>query len=69
MIDCARKAVELGGTVSAEHGLGKRKAHLLALQYSTEDIQAMKAVKRRLDPGWLLNRGNIFAEPDLADAG
>jgi len=69
MIDCARKAVEFGGTVSAEHGLGKRKAHLLALQYSTEDIRAMKAVKRRLDPGWLLNRGNIFAEPDLADAG
>jgi FAD/FMN-containing dehydrogenase len=69
MMDCARKAVELGGTVSAEHGLGKRKAHLLALQYSPEDIAAMKAVKSRLDPDWLLNRGNIFAEPDLADAG
>ena len=63
MIDCARKAVELGGTVSAEHGLGKRKAHLLALQYSADDIAAMKAVKRRLDPDWLLNRGNVFGEP------
>ena len=30
----AKDAVSLGGTVSAEHGLGKRKAHLLALQYS-----------------------------------
>jgi D-lactate dehydrogenase (cytochrome)/glycolate oxidase len=55
--------VELGGTVSAEHGLGKRKAHLLALQYSPAQIDAMIAVKKRLDPRWLLNRGNLFAAP------
>lgn len=60
MIEFARKAVELGGTVSAEHGLGKRKAHLLALQYSPAEIEAMKAVKRRLDPQWLLGRGTLF---------
>jgi FAD/FMN-containing dehydrogenase len=58
----ARHAVFLGGTVSAEHGLGKRKAKLLPLQYTAEQIQAMKAVKRRLDPHWLLGRGTIFAE-------
>ncbi len=63
MLDFARHAVELGGTVSAEHGLGKRKAHLLALQYTADQIEAMKAVKRRLDPQWLLNRGNLFAPP------
>ncbi len=62
MLDFARHAVSLGGTVSAEHGLGKRKAHLLALQYSAEQIEAMKNVKRRLDPQWLLNRGNLFAD-------
>jgi FAD/FMN-containing dehydrogenase len=60
MLDFARHAVELGGTVSAEHGLGKRKAHLLALQYMPAQIEAMKFVKRRLDPKWLLNRGNLF---------
>ena len=60
MLEFARHAVELGGTVSAEHGLGKRKAHLLALQYTPAQIEAMKEVKRRLDPNWLLNRGNIF---------
>ena len=60
MLDFARHAVELGGTVSAEHGLGKRKAHLLELQYTPEQIEAMKAVKRRLDPHWLLNRGTLF---------
>jgi len=62
LLDLARTAVSLGGTVSAEHGLGKRKAHLLALQYAPEHIEAMKAVKRRLDPHWLLGRGNIFAD-------
>jgi FAD/FMN-containing dehydrogenase len=63
MLDFARQAVVLGGTVSAEHGLGKRKAHLLALQYSPEQIESMRAVKRRLDPRWLLNRGNLFTAP------
>ena len=57
----ARKSVELGGTVSAEHGLGKRKRDLLALQFSADQIEAMKAVKRRLDPRWLLGRGTLFA--------
>ncbi len=56
----AAKAVELGGTVSAEHGLGKRKAGMLSLQYGPEHIEAMKSVKRRLDPQWLLGRGTLF---------
>lgn len=56
----AAQAVELGGTVGAEHGLGKRKAHLLKLMYSPEEIEAMKDVKRRLDPAWILGRGNLF---------
>jgi glycolate oxidase len=60
MLDFARHAVSLGGTVSAEHGLGKRKAHLLALQYTPGQIQTMIDVKRRLDPQWLLNQGNLF---------
>jgi FAD/FMN-containing dehydrogenase len=62
--DFARKSVELGGTVSAEHGLGKRKRQFLELQYSADQIEAMKAVKRRLDPQWLLGRGTLFAPPD-----
>lgn len=63
MTEFAGKAVELGGTVSAEHGLGKSKAHLLPLQFRTADIEAMKAVKRRLDPGWLLGRDTLFPSP------
>jgi FAD/FMN-containing dehydrogenase len=62
LLEFARKAVELGGTVSAEHGLGKRKAHLLSVQFSQEEIEAMKAVKRRLDPSWILGRGTLWSE-------
>jgi FAD/FMN-containing dehydrogenase len=60
ILEFARKAVELGGTVSAEHGLGKRKAHLLKLQYVPEQLEAMRAVKRRLDPGNILGRGVLW---------
>jgi FAD/FMN-containing dehydrogenase len=68
MIEFARKAVALGGTVSAEHGLGKRKAHLLNLLYSPEQIESMKSVKRRLDPAWILAPGNIFPAPHAITA-
>jgi FAD/FMN-containing dehydrogenase len=40
--------------------LGKRKAHLLKLQYAAEQIDAMKAVKRRLDPKGILGQGTLF---------
>ena len=63
----AREAVRLGGTVSAEHGLGKRKRDLLAIQYPPEAIAAMRAVKSRFDPDWLLGRGTLF--PSLLHAG
>ena len=60
MIRLAKAAVAMGGTVSAEHGLGKSKKHLLSLQFSEAEIDAMRAVKRRLDPNWLLGQGTLF---------
>jgi FAD/FMN-containing dehydrogenase len=60
----AKTAVLLGGTVAAEHGLGKRKRHLLKIQYSSEQIGEMESVKRHLDPQWLLGRGNLFSAPE-----
>jgi len=65
MAEAAREAVRLGGTVSAEHGLGKRKRHLLELMYSPEEIARMRAVKSRLDPGWRLSPGTLFADPNV----
>lgn len=60
----ARQAVALGGTVSAEHGLGKKKAHFLELEFTPAEIQAMCDVKRHFDPQWLLGRGNLLPLPD-----
>jgi FAD/FMN-containing dehydrogenase len=56
----ARFTVSLGGTVAAEHGIGKTKTDLLKLMYSPAEIDSMRAVKRRLDPDFLLGRGTIF---------
>ncbi|MCB9399586.1 MAG: FAD-binding oxidoreductase [Acidobacteria bacterium] len=53
-------AVTHGGGVSGEHGLGKLKTHLLAVQYSDSEIAAMKALKNQLDPHGILSPGNIF---------
>ncbi len=60
MTEFAKQAVALGGTVSAEHGVGKRKRHLLPLQFSAAEIEAMRDVKRRLDPNCLLGQGTLF---------
>lgn len=57
----ARRVVVLGGSVSAEHGIGKIKSKFLHLMYSPEDIQKMRAVKLALDPQGMLNPGDIFS--------
>jgi hypothetical protein len=36
---------------------------MLALQYAPEHINAMMAVKTRMDPQWLLGRGTLFPAP------
>ena len=60
LTEFAKAAVAMGGTVSAEHGLGKRKRDLLKLQFTPAEIQAMRDVKTRLDPNRLLGRGTLF---------
>ncbi len=67
LVEFAQAAVALGGTVSAEHGLGKRKAHLLRLQYSAAQLAAMRAVKRRLDPHNILGRGTLWSAAELTE--
>ncbi|MGH2698494.1 MAG: FAD-binding oxidoreductase [Actinomycetota bacterium] len=56
-----RLVAELGGSISAEHGVGVAKARWLTLGRSPEDIEAMGAIKRALDPNGLLNPGVLFA--------
>ncbi len=56
----AQKAVDLGGTVSAEHGIGKLKRDLLLMMYGKEDIDKMLMVKEALDPDRILGQGTLF---------
>ncbi len=59
----AKRAVELGGTVAAEHGIGKLKRAFLEVMYGENGISEMQAVKRALDPKWIINRGNMIPVP------
>ena len=55
-----RLAADMGGSISAEHGIGVAKARWLHLTRSEADIAAMRAVKAALDPQGILNPGVIF---------
>ena len=60
----AYKAVELGGSVSAEHGIGKIKRKLLAHMVGEEVIRSFRSLKGLLDPKWILGRGVLFTQKD-----
>jgi FAD/FMN-containing dehydrogenase len=60
LLRCCRKAVELGGGVSGEHGIGKIHTDLMPIQHSSETINKMKEWKKNYDPKWILGRGNLF---------
>ncbi|MHA2294450.1 MAG: FAD-binding oxidoreductase [Candidatus Hodarchaeales archaeon] len=55
----AKKAVSLGGTVSAEHGIGKIKKDYLRIMFQ-EDLSEMIKVKKALDPDLMINKGSLF---------
>lgn len=56
-------AARSGGTISAEHGIGIAKAQYLALVRSRAEIEAMRALKRALDPQAILNPGVVLSMP------
>ncbi len=59
------QAVMLGGTVSAEHGIGKLKTHYLDAMYGERFLNEMAEIKRAFDPNAILGRGNMFVEKFL----
>lgn len=56
----AKTAVAFGGTVSAEHGIGKLKHAFLREMYGDAGLREMARVKKYLDPKGILGRDNIF---------
>lgn len=52
-----RKCLELGGSLSGEHGIGLEKQHLMAEQFGAAELALMERVRRVFDPQVLLNPG------------
>ena len=59
-MDFVKKAVSLGGTISAEHGIGKLKHAYLEAMYGKKGIAEMASLKKSLDPACILGLDNIF---------
>ena len=55
-------AAACGGTISAEHGVGVAKAAHLGLVRGEGELAAMRAIKRALDPGGMLNPGVVLED-------
>ena len=64
---CVAQAIMLGGTVSAEHGIGKLKRKYLAAMMGERYLNEMAELKRAFDPNGILGRGNMFDESYLSD--
>ena len=60
--DIFRVAVDLGGTLSGEHGIGISKARYLKMEISHESYEIMKRIKKAFDPDNILNPGKMFTD-------
>jgi D-lactate dehydrogenase (cytochrome) len=65
-VEFLKYAASVGGTLSAEHGVGKLKRDYLKLFYSEEQLRSMAQLKKAFDPQGILGRGNIFSETLLS---
>jgi D-lactate dehydrogenase (cytochrome) len=54
------QSIMLGGTISAEHGIGKHKSKYLYVQYGERYLNEMAELKKAFDPHGILGRGNMF---------
>jgi glycolate oxidase len=61
--DILKRCVELGGTLSGEHGVGLEKQAYMGWIFSEADFDAMRRAKRAFDPTGRLNPGKIFPRP------
>jgi glycolate oxidase len=54
-------AVEVGGTLSGEHGVGLTKRPYLKMALSPVELEMIQRIKQALDPRGILNPGKIFS--------
>ena len=60
LTDITKLALELGGTITGEHGIGAVKHHELPLQLSEATIGVQRSIKRALDPNNILTPGRAI---------
>ena len=58
------RAVEVGGAVSGEHGIGFLKSKYMPKQHTPTELELMRAIKKIFDPQDILNRGKILTPVD-----
>jgi D-lactate dehydrogenase len=61
-----RKVLDLGGTLSGEHGIGFEKRDAVALEIEPETLGLMRRIKQNFDPRGILNPGKMF--PDTPES-
>lgn len=54
------KAVELGGTITGEHGVGLMKLPYLHLKIGEAGVEIMRSIKKAIDPNYIMNPGKMF---------
>lgn len=57
-----RKVLQLGGTLSGEHGIGSEKRRFVALEIEPATLDMMRAIKRQFDPVGILNPGKLLPD-------
>ncbi|MFQ5653936.1 MAG: FAD-binding oxidoreductase [Planctomycetota bacterium] len=57
-----RLCIELGGTLSGEHGIGVEKREFMPLIFDDDDLDTQRCLRRGVDPGGLANPGKILPE-------
>jgi len=57
-----RKGLDLGGTISGEHGIGVHKQEFMEMEFGKVQIELMKRIKSAFDPKGIMNPGKIWLE-------
>jgi glycolate oxidase len=60
--DIFRATVDLGGSISGEHGIGTAKAAYVGMELDPATLAAMRTIKKALDPNNIMNPGKIFLD-------
>ncbi|WP_266076311.1 FAD-binding oxidoreductase [Haladaptatus caseinilyticus] len=60
--EIVENAIAVGGTCTGEHGIGRGKREYLEREHGEQSVEAMRRIKRALDPNDTLNPGKLFPE-------